>query len=47
MLEAVRGVEYLEPWCEHASCDYEVRNDEARHAEGEKDWLSGIYPDQA
>jgi len=41
------GSLYLEAGCEHAGCDYEVGDDEARHAKGEKDWLSGIYHGQA
>lgn len=39
------GRRYLEVGCEHTSCDDEVGDDEAGHAEGKEDGLAGICCD--
>ena len=46
MLSEARGREkgqlYLKTRGEHASCDYEIGDDEAGHAEGQENGLAGV-----
>ena len=37
-----KGQLYLKAWREHASCDYEIGDDEAGHAEGQENGLAGV-----
>ena len=42
----VREIINLKTGRQHAGCDDQVRNNEARHAEGKEDWLSSVCHNQ-
>ena len=46
MENCVREIANRKTGRQHASCDYQVRYDEAGHAEGKEDWLSSVYHSQ-